>query len=260
MFGNIGGKIKVFVITVTVLNIIFCILCGALIITFAIFGDNLPKQLFDIGGNIPFLQLAGEYNGGFGILVGLIVMIAGSLASWLVAFIPYGLGQLIQNTDKLVKSMDGIRNTVARVQQNQVNAAQNLHNNHANYMYNPYGQSTYNQQYDPRYAQQNMYPNRGADYHEPMTNNAENDRNVKIGGADTAQVPETANKVDSAQPKTIMENEATEKTWENQSEKTGDYSPENTKNDTGINNNSESREKTNLSELKEVLGTDEKKD
>ncbi|MBR5307133.1 MAG: hypothetical protein IKU43_00050 [Clostridia bacterium] len=109
MFENIGGKIKVFVISVTILSIISCIVCGAAIIAFSVFGDNITGLLSRVGLDGAVLALAGGFQGPLGIVAGLVVMILGSFASWLLAFIPYGLGQLIQNTDKIVKGLDGVR-------------------------------------------------------------------------------------------------------------------------------------------------------
>ena len=104
----------------TILQIIACIVCGAAIIVFSIVGDRILGTLSSVGLDVPVMKLTGGVDGALGILVGILVMVAGSVASWLIAFIPYGLGQLIQNTDKIAKGIDGIRNTMARTNQNPV--------------------------------------------------------------------------------------------------------------------------------------------
>jgi len=114
MFENIGGKIKVFVIVFTVLEVIACILCGAAIIAFSLFKDAIMEPLAKIGLDGFVASISAGSEGPLGIVTGLIVMIAGSFAAWLFSFIPYGLGQLIQNTDKMVKGIDGVRVAVAR--------------------------------------------------------------------------------------------------------------------------------------------------
>lgn len=75
MYDNIGGKIKALAKT----------LCGIGIVIFVIFGFIIMIQ--DDGA----------------ILIGLLTMALGSLISWVGSFITYGFGQLIENSDALVK-------------------------------------------------------------------------------------------------------------------------------------------------------------
>ena len=139
MFSNIGGKIKVFVIVLTILQIITCIVCGIGVIALSVFGENVIKPLSKIGLDGFVVNLAGDIEGPIGIVMGLAVMIIGSFAAWLIAFIPYGLGQLIQNTDKMVKGMDGIRAAMARNAANAANASsQPAITTYTNPMYSPY--------------------------------------------------------------------------------------------------------------------------
>lgn len=74
MFENIGGKIKAVAQVVCWLGIIVSVICGIIMIT--------------QGGGTSF--------------IGFLIMILGSLFSWIGSFMTYGFGQLIQNTDKLV--------------------------------------------------------------------------------------------------------------------------------------------------------------
>lgn len=73
MFGNVGGKIKTLAKVLTWLGII----------SFVIWG---------------FVCISDEEK-----VLGLILMIGGSLSSWISSFLLYGFGQLIENSDKTVK-------------------------------------------------------------------------------------------------------------------------------------------------------------
>ena len=75
MFDNIGGKIKAVALVVTWLGIIVSVIVGFKMISI---GEELAFQ-------------------------GFLVMILGSLFSWLGSLTLYGFGQLIENTDILVR-------------------------------------------------------------------------------------------------------------------------------------------------------------
>lgn len=77
MFDNIGGKIKNLAV----------VICWVGIILSIIIGISLMGLLEEIG------------------FVGIIVMIVGSLFSWIGSFFMYGFGQLIENSDKLVNGI-----------------------------------------------------------------------------------------------------------------------------------------------------------
>lgn len=72
MFDNIGGKIKGLAMVATCIGILSSFLTGLIMM---------------LGGNV----------------IGLFVMLLGSFASWLGSLTLYGFGQLIENTDKLIK-------------------------------------------------------------------------------------------------------------------------------------------------------------
>lgn len=76
MFGNIGGKIKTLAKVLTWLGII----------SFVIWG---------------FVCISDEEK-----VLGLILMIGGSLSSWISSFLLYGFGQLIENSDKIVELLN----------------------------------------------------------------------------------------------------------------------------------------------------------
>lgn len=75
MFSNIGTKIKGLATVVTWLGIIasLCI------------GSSWMKLEEDMA-----------------MVIGIIIIVAGSLLSWLMSFVLYGFGQLVDNSDKLV--------------------------------------------------------------------------------------------------------------------------------------------------------------
>ncbi len=141
MFRNIGGKIKVFVMVVTMLGFIACIVYGGIIIAYSVVGEKLLPFLAIVGLDKSVVGIAGTDGGIIGIIAGSAVVIIGSFVIWLLAFIPYGLGQLIQNTDKMVKSLDSIKSTLEFV-----------HTNHAdNSSYGEYPYAVYTDEYGRPY-------------------------------------------------------------------------------------------------------------
>ena len=81
MFNNIGGKIKGFAQIVCWLGIIGSIITGLVFI--------------GIGSD--------SRNGGGIVFLGILIAIVGSIASWIGSFLTYGFGQLVENSDILVK-------------------------------------------------------------------------------------------------------------------------------------------------------------
>ena len=75
MFSNIGGKIKALAQFCTWAGIIASVLTGAMIL-------QNPR---------------GNY------VVGVAIIVFGSLISWISSFVLYGFGQLVQNSDAMVK-------------------------------------------------------------------------------------------------------------------------------------------------------------
>ena len=74
MFSNIGSKIKVLAVVITCIGIVASIIIGIVLMT-------IDEEL---------------------IVPGILVMIVGSLLSWLSSFFMYGFGQLVENSDKTV--------------------------------------------------------------------------------------------------------------------------------------------------------------
>lgn len=81
MFSNIGGKIKKLAQVTCWLGIAVSVIIG--IVLFCLNGSHMPT-----------------------LVLGFVVLFGGSLFSWIGSFLAYGLGQLIENTDKLVLYQD----------------------------------------------------------------------------------------------------------------------------------------------------------
>lgn len=79
MFNNIGEKIKTLASVICIFGILSSVISG---ISYISKDEDL-------------------------VAIGLIIMVAGSLASWVGSFMTYGFGQLIENTDILVRNSGG---------------------------------------------------------------------------------------------------------------------------------------------------------
>lgn len=97
MFDNIGGKIKTVAATIAWLGIIGSIIIGIIIIAEA---------------NDSYYPSATET------LSGWLVIIVGSLSSWVSSFTLYGFGQLIENTDAISSEMESIKRTTSEYADN----------------------------------------------------------------------------------------------------------------------------------------------
>lgn len=76
MFKNIGGKIKDLAQVICYLGIAISVVAGIVMIGFC----------------------SSSYNGDTMVVMGCVVMIVGSLVSWIGSFFAYGFGELIENT------------------------------------------------------------------------------------------------------------------------------------------------------------------
>ena len=76
MFKNIGGKIKGLAKFICYVGIAISVIAGIFMIGFG----------------------SSSYNGDTMIVMGCVVMIVGSLVSWIDSFFAYGFGELIENT------------------------------------------------------------------------------------------------------------------------------------------------------------------
>ena len=107
MFDNIGGKIKSVATAIAIFGIIGSIIIGSIIIAEA---------------NDSYYPSARE------VLGGLLVMIVGSLSSWVSSFTLYGFGQLIENTDAISSEMESIRRVTSKHITNASDKAQSSSN------------------------------------------------------------------------------------------------------------------------------------
>ena len=76
MFKNIGGKIKDLAQVICYLGIALSVVAGTVMIGFG----------------------SSSYDGDTMVVMGCVVMIVGSLVSWIGSFFAYGFGELIENT------------------------------------------------------------------------------------------------------------------------------------------------------------------
>ena len=83
MYSNIGKKIKVLTVIVTVILMLGALGTGAYFIV-------KGMDYFDYGGD-------------YFVYIGIAIAVGGPILAWIMSFVMYGFGQLIDNTDKLVK-------------------------------------------------------------------------------------------------------------------------------------------------------------
>jgi len=82
MFNNIGNKIKTYAEIVSWIGIIACIIIGVISIISGIASATIGP-----------------------IIVGLLVALIGCLTCWISAFVLYGFGQLVENSDIIAKTL-----------------------------------------------------------------------------------------------------------------------------------------------------------
>ena len=91
MFNHIGRKIKGLAKFICWVGILLSILMGVIVIL----GGDVSELSDTVEG--------AEQLAGMGWVGGVLIIIIGSLASWIGSFFAYGFGQLIENTDRLVQ-------------------------------------------------------------------------------------------------------------------------------------------------------------
>lgn len=89
MFDNIGGKIKEFATFLTIAGIIASVISGIAIISNSYAIGYGPIQ-------------------GIGILIGFLVIILGSIISWVSSLVLYGFGQLVKSVQNIERELTGI--------------------------------------------------------------------------------------------------------------------------------------------------------
>ena len=86
MFNNIGGKIKGLAKVICWLGIILSVIIGIVLIIGATNRNGYYR-----------------YTDTTTIIYGIIVIVVGSLLSWIGSFVLYGFGELVDNSSKLVE-------------------------------------------------------------------------------------------------------------------------------------------------------------
>lgn len=82
MFSNIGGKIKMLAKALCIIGIIYSVVCGANMLIAAVGATTVSYYSFGVAG-----------------VAGVLVIVLGSLASWLASLGLYGFGHLITTTE-----------------------------------------------------------------------------------------------------------------------------------------------------------------
>lgn len=91
MFSNIGGKIKLLSKILCWVGIALSIILGVVILT---------------SGETVRVTLNGDLVSTSNVPAGIIMIVGGSLLSWISSLFAYGFGQLIENTDSI---RDGVQ-------------------------------------------------------------------------------------------------------------------------------------------------------
>lgn len=112
MFDNIGGKIKTVAKTIAWLGII-----GSIIVGFSMIAEANDSYYYY------YHPSATETWSGW------LVMIVGSLSSWVSSLTLYGFGQLIENTDTISSEMESIRHIASGYVANASDKTQEPSNN-----------------------------------------------------------------------------------------------------------------------------------
>ena len=92
MFNNIGGKIKGLAKFLCWLGIILSVIIGVIMIIAA---ASSRSYTFDSYGEKITLSTGGS------IVAGILIIVFGSLASWIGSFFMYGFGELVENSKKV---------------------------------------------------------------------------------------------------------------------------------------------------------------
>ena len=92
MFNNIGGKIKGLAKFMCWLGIILSVIAGVVMIIAA---ASSRSYTFDSYGEKITLSTGGS------IVAGILIIVFGSLASWIGSFFMYGFGELVENSKKV---------------------------------------------------------------------------------------------------------------------------------------------------------------
>ncbi len=92
MFNNIGRKIKTLAKVLCWLGIIASVISG-IVMVFTGVAVNSTSVVRGYGAT------ADELSGTAAVIGGIVMMVVGSLVSWIGSFCMYGFGQLVENSD-----------------------------------------------------------------------------------------------------------------------------------------------------------------
>lgn len=89
MFDNIGGKIKTLAKVLCWIGIAFSVITGIAVMFGSVSSVSYNGSRYATGGS--------------SVVAGILIIVLGCLFSWLGSFFAYGFGQLIENSDELVR-------------------------------------------------------------------------------------------------------------------------------------------------------------
>ncbi len=96
MFNHIGRKIKTWAKIQCWIGIILCVIAGVSFIT----AGEVPIQQ-TVGSTIITTTVQGP-------LIGALIIVLGSLLSWIGSWITYGFGSVVENTEQLWSQMEQV--------------------------------------------------------------------------------------------------------------------------------------------------------
>ena len=98
MFSNIGKKIKTLAKVLCWIGIILSVISGiGIIAASGQIGSSYSSYSYGYNSSVPAL------SSGSAVLIGILVILLGSLFSWIGSFMLYGFGQMVDNSDTLVE-------------------------------------------------------------------------------------------------------------------------------------------------------------
>lgn len=101
MFSNIGKKIKTLAKVMCWIGIICSILVGLFVILFGSYIGEFATQVSAAGEELQVLGAVLTIAGRSSIPFGVLIMVVGSLVSWLKSFTLIGYGEIVEETAKI---------------------------------------------------------------------------------------------------------------------------------------------------------------
>lgn len=101
MFNNIGRKIKTLAKVMCWIGIICSVLVGLFVILFGSYMGEFSAQASAAGEEFQVLAALLEIGGRSSVPFGILIIVVGSLVSWLKSFTLIGYGEIVEETAKI---------------------------------------------------------------------------------------------------------------------------------------------------------------